>query len=187
VVLRPLSAADVEAAMNCTLLDDGRSMAVTVGVPAGLLPYFADKAARLTAGLPRTLHALLSDRQWHAQDDSPRLTTPSEVALEERMLWLRDANGWMQRIRWETAVSASQEGAVPEWVRDGGQQPRLVQLLVRWLLLDAPPDRTTLVASGVHPSARLVDVAVALGLSYGPAEEASSGYESAEGAIRGSV
>jgi len=56
---------------------------------------------------------------------------------------------------------------------------------VRWLLLDAPLDRATLVESDVRPAGRLVDVAVALGLSYGPAEKASSGYGPAEKASSG--
>lgn len=175
-MLLPLSSSDVQDSLRSTRLPDGRALVDAVGVRADQVPHLARTAAKLTGGVGRPLQYLLRARQRVAQGvNAPLLASAEEVddALVNLMPDLAELPGLQLRVQWDGPAASVGTGDLPAWTAQKAQQMRLVQLFAQLLLLDVPFRPAETVTLGTGDPARVVDVAVALGMNYAPEPDGS--------------
>jgi hypothetical protein len=168
-LLQPLTPSDVLQALRVPAEPGGRTLLDCLGVAPDLAEPLAERAVALTGGVGRSVQYLLRARQWSAGNGAPTIASAEELGPALESLLPRLANlPSMLRIEWDGEGSVS-SGDLPQSVRKQTVQQRLLQLLARTLLLDAPfsPEHTVKVGSD---NVRLSDVAATFGLSYSPAE-----------------
>lgn len=171
-MLQPLSDRDVLATMRATKAADGSALENSLGVTVKQRRYFAEAAAMLCGGLGRPLQYLLRAQQLIARGAAAAgcplvLDTPEAVdtALEECVRRIGGIAGLqLSSIKWDGPVDAIESGDLPAWTGQRNHQVQLVQLIARLLLLDATFPSDSAVTLGLDAPARIVDVAMALGV-----------------------
>lgn len=179
-LLQPLSHRDVLEIMHLTQLPDGTALQDALGVPPAMLSHFAQAAVQLSGGLGRPLQYLLRHQQSIAESAAAAgrpllLGSEKEVdkALEECMGLVGNIPGLKQlHVQWDGPAAAVRTGDLPAWTQERGYQLQLLHRLARLLLLDVSFPAAATVGLGSSrglQAARVVDLAMALGIHYVPA------------------